>query len=202
MRCGGDVEKGLLPVNTDPLVKLHVKQSLKIVDGTVLDAIVTVAKAAWLPFQDGSVKHAWRLHVNFDFDTWCPDPYGLSLTDARNSGKSDEKNVLRRTLKADCCYVTDRWFGQFTLFNDINAVGSSYVCRVKENSAFEVVEERLLGEKDLAAGVVRDVVVKTGLSSKPKDKPDHPIRLVMIEAEPHASAAGVGARRRGRATRA
>ena len=180
----------LRPVNADPLLKEHLRQSLKIVDGTVLDSIVTVAKAAWLPFQDGSAKHAWRLHVNFDFDTWCPDPYGISLTDARNSGKSDEKNVLRAKLKGDCCYVTDRWFGQFTLFNDINAAASSYVCRVKENSTFEVVEERLLSDKDLAAGVVRDVVVKMGLSSKPKDRPDHPMRLVVIEAERHTKRGG------------
>ena len=190
----------LRPVNADPRVKQHLTQSLKLVDGTVLDAIVTVAKAAWLPFQrsrngrlpgdDGSVKHAWRLHVNFDFDTGCPDLDGIELTDARNSGKSDEKNVLRSKLKTDCCYVTDRWFGQFTLFNEINAIASSYVCRVKENSVFDVTEERLLSDEALKAGVVRDAVVTMGLSSKPGARPDHPIRIIVIEAEPHAKRGG------------
>jgi len=127
-------ELKLNPVNADPRLKDHLAgQALKIADGTVLDAIVTVAQAAWLPFQDGTVKHAWKLHVQFDFDTFLPDGAdGVELTDARNSGKSDEKNVLRKKLKKDCCYVTDRWFGQFTLFNEINAIASSYVCRVKE----------------------------------------------------------------------
>jgi len=183
----------LEPLNADGRLKGHLLgQSLKIVDATVLDAIATVAKAAWLPFQDGTAKHAWKLHVNFDFDTFCPEPDGLELTDARNSGKSDEKNVLRKKLRGDCCYVTDRWFGQFTLFNQINAIGSSYVCRVKENSAFEVVEEgeRLLSDADLAAGVVRDAVVRMGLSSKPDARPDHLIRIVVIEAEPHAKRGG------------
>jgi hypothetical protein len=184
----------LRPVNADPRVKQHLSQSLKIVDGTVLDAIVTVARAAWLPFQDGSVKHAWRLHVNFDFDAWCPDPDGVELTDARNSGKSDEKHVLRSKLKADCCYLTDRWFGQFTLFNDIHAIGSSYVCRVKENSVFTVTEERLLSDEALKAGVVRDAVVSMGRSTKPEARPDHAIRIIVIEAEPHAKRGG----RRGR----
>lgn len=181
----------LRPVNADPRVKQHVTRALKIVDGTVLDTIATVARAAWLPFQDGTAKHAWRLHVNFDFDTWCPDADdGIELTDARNSGKSDEKHVLRTKLKADCCYVTDRWFGQFTLFNQINAVASSYVCRVKENSAFGVREERLLSDEALEAGVVRDAVVTMGLSSKPAERPDHPIRIVVIEATPHAKRGG------------
>ena len=73
--------------------------------------------------------------MQFDFDAFFPDH--VELSDARNSGKSDEKNVLRKRLMKDCCYVMDRWFGQFTLFNEINAIGSSYVCRVKENSDLE-----------------------------------------------------------------
>jgi hypothetical protein len=183
----------LAPLNADGRLKAHLLgQSLKIVDATVLDAIATVAKAAWLPFQDGTAKHAWKLHVNFDFDTLCPEPDGLELTDARNTGKSDEKNVLRKKLRGDCCYVTDRWFGQFTLFNQINSIGSGYVCRVRENSAFEVVDggERLLSDADLAAGVVRDAVARMGLGSKPDARPDHLIRVVVVEAEPHAKRGG------------
>jgi hypothetical protein len=183
----------LNPVNADPRLAPHLGgHALKLVDGTVLDAIASVAAAAWIPFQNGSVKHAWKLHVNLDFDTFCPDVAadGLELTDARNSGKSDEKHVLRKRLKAGCCYVMDRWFAQFTLFNEINAIGSSYVCRAKENSAFEVTEERPLPDAALKAGVVRDAVVRMGLSSKPSDKPDHPMRVVVIEAEPHAKRGG------------
>jgi hypothetical protein len=81
--------------------------------------------------------------------------------------------------------VLDRWFGQFKLFNEINAMASSYVCRVKENSRFDVVEEKPLNEEARCAGVLRDVVVKMGLSSKPSDRPDHPIRLIVIQATPH-----------------
>ncbi len=176
------------PVNADPRLKTHLDQALVMADGTVLDAIATVAKAAWLPFQDGTSKHAWKLHVQFDFDSFLPTD--VELTDARNSGKSDEKYVLRTKLKRDCCYVTDRWFGQFTLFNDIARAGSSYVCRVKENSAFDVIEERLLSDDALKAGVVRDAIVRMGLSSKPGDQPNHPIRIVVIEAKPHEKRGG------------
>jgi hypothetical protein len=181
----------LKPVNADPRVGVHLgRQSLRIVDGTVLNAIVTVTEAAWIPFKDGSVKHAWRLHVDFDFETFVPDPDGIELTDARNSGKSDEKNVLRKKLRPDCCYVMDRWFAQFTLLNAINARASSYVCRAKENSAFEVEREGELSAAAIEAGVVRDAVVRMGISSKPGDRPDHAMRVVVIEAEPHVKRGG------------
>jgi len=178
----------LKPINADPRIKTHLNHALTLVDGTVLDAISTVAAAMWLPFQDGSTKHAWKLHVQFDFDYFIPSD--VELTDARNSGKSDEKNVLRKKLKKDCCYVTDRWYGQFTLFNDINAAESSYVCRMKENSSFDVLEERPLSGKARGAGVIRDVVVKMGLNSKPHERPDHAMRLVVIEAKPHEKRGG------------
>jgi hypothetical protein len=178
----------LKPLNADPRLASHLDHALTIVDGTVLDAIAKVSAALWLPFQDGTAKHAWKLHVQFDFDHFIPSD--VELTDARNTGKSDEKTVLRKKLKKDCCYVMDRWYGQFTLFNEINAIASSYVCRVKENSVFEVQEERRLSDEALKADVIRDAVVRMGLSSKPADKPDHAIRLVVIEAEPHAKRGG------------
>lgn len=180
----------LKPVNRDPRLASHLTQPLKIVDGTVLNAIATVAAAVWLPFQDGTTKHAWKLHVQLDFDAFVPDVDAAELTDARNTGGSDEKNVLRTRLKPGHCYVMDRWFGQFTLFNEINAIGSSYVCRVKENSTFAVTAERPLTEAARAAGVIRDAVVRMGLHSAADARPDHAIRLVVIEAEPHAKRGG------------
>jgi hypothetical protein len=172
----------LNPVGHDPRLA-DFKHILTLVDGTVLDALASVAAAWWLPFQDGTSKYAWRLHTHFDVEHYIPTD--LELTDARCSGKSDEKNVLRKKLRKDHCYILDRWYAQFTLFNQINAIGSSYVCRVKENSVFEVIEERLLSDAALAAGIVRDAVVNMGLTSKADARPDHSIRLIVIEAQEH-----------------
>lgn len=178
----------LRPLHADPRLKHYLDHTLMIADGTVLDALTKVTESFWMKFKDDSPKHAWKLHVQFEVGTLCP--VEAELTDARNSGRSDEKHVLRTSLKPGHCYVTDRWFAQFTLFNEINAIGSSYVCRAKENSVFEVIEERPLSDADLAAGIVRDATVRMGLSSKLQEKPNHPMRLVVIEAEPHEKRGG------------
>ena len=180
----------LRPLQCDPCVNEQIKQVLTIVDGTVLDALCTVAQAMWLPLMDGTRKHAWRLHAHFDVNALVP--IDVELTDARNSGASDERRVLRGKLKSDHCYVMDRGYAQFTLFNEVNRIASSYVCRIKENSVFdEVIDERLLSDQALSAGVVRDAVVRMGDStSKPAHRPDHRIRIVVIEATPHAKRGG------------
>jgi hypothetical protein len=195
LQIAGEHNASLNAVNADPRLKDHLKHPLTIVDGTVLDAITSVAAAAWLPFTDGTVKHAWKLHVQLDFDTFTPTQ--LELTDARNTGHSDEKNVLRKKLRGDCCYVMDRWYGQFTLFNEIHAKAGSYVCRVKENSVFEVVEERAVSHEAREAGVFRDAVVTMGLHSPGNARPNHPMRLVLVEAEPHAKRGGRGGKTAG-----
>ena len=185
----GDLS-ALNPVGRDPRLKdlAALGHALTAVDGTVLDSIAKATAAWWVDYQDGTSKYAWRLHTHFDVEHGLPTD--LELTDARNTGGSDEKNVLRRRLAPDHCYVTDRWFARFTLFNEVNAIGSSYVCRVKENSAFEAEEERLLSDEALKAGVVRDAVARMGLGSKPEARPDHPVRVVVIEAEPHLKRGG------------
>jgi hypothetical protein len=100
-------------------------------------------------------------------------------------GQADERSVLERNIQSDHCYVMDRGYAKFTLFNKIHASDSSYVCRLRDNSACEVLEERALSEEAKAAGVVFDGVVRLGATSKADAQPDHPIRLVLIQTTPH-----------------
>jgi hypothetical protein len=59
------------------------------------------------------------------------------------------------------CYVKRE------LFDAIVNVGSSYVTGMREDSVFEVVEERMLSEEALAANVVRDAIVRLGDAKTP-----------------------------------
>jgi hypothetical protein len=128
------------PLLHDPRLS-DLRHLLTLVDGTVLETIATVADAFWRDYRDGTPHHAWRLHTHFELQRSIP--CDVELTDAVNTGDSDEKLVLRRKLKADRCYVMDRGYAPFTLFNDIHRIGSSYVCRMKENSVYDVIEERV-----------------------------------------------------------
>ena len=77
----------------------------------------------------------------------------------------------------------DRWYAQFQLFDDIVAAGSSYACRVRDNSSFKVLEQRELSAAAQAAQIVFDAVVELG--DEPRRRPKHPVRLVMVQVTPH-----------------
>lgn len=173
----------LRPVGRPDLLR-DLPGKLTLVDATVIDTLCTVAEAMYLPLGGGRHQHAWRLHLGLDVDHHVPGHW--ELTPPKNTGKSDEKNVLRRKLQSGHTYVMDRWYAQFVLWNDIKAAGGSYVCRVRDNSLYHVLEERPLDRQAMEAGVLSDQVVQIGLSKKAGERADHPTRLICVACTPHA----------------
>lgn len=163
----------------------HVQQALTAVDGSVVKTLSSLAKAAYLRDKNGKVHCGWRFHTHFAIDRHVP--VRMEVTSALNSGKTDEKQHLRLRLERDHCYVMDRWFGEFALWNEIVAHGSSYVCRIRDNSNFDkVLEERPVSEAARKAGILRDLVIELGS----KDKPNHPVRVILIQTTPHQKTGG------------
>lgn len=175
----------LAPVGRQEMFK-GLPHVLTLVDGTALRTLRSIVEAMWLPGTDGKDihrTHAWKLHLHFDVDHHVPTQW--ELTDARGAGASDEKSVLRKRLAPDHTYVMDRGYAQFRLFNEINRIDSSYVCRVKDNSVYEEVEPRRPSREDVEAGVISDSVVRMGVASQEVNRPDHLIRLICVRSTPH-----------------
>jgi hypothetical protein len=108
----GELAKDLKPLGRDPRLA-EVKQVITLVDGSLLRALPDIAEAMWLTTRTGTRHAAWRLHAQFDLDKYVPSR--MDLTNGRNSGKSDEKNVLRQHLQPGHCYVMDRWYAGLRL---------------------------------------------------------------------------------------
>lgn len=167
----------------------HLKEVLTAVDGSVVRTLKSIAEAVFLTDKTGGSHSAWRLHTHFDIDRHVP--VRIDVTTGRNSGPNDEKDQLRAALAPDHCYVMDRWFAQYTLWNDIVGVGSSYVCRIRDNSDLDaVVQERPISAAAAAAGVLGDRVVELGVGRKAAERPNHPVRVVLVKTTPHTKRGG------------
>lgn len=160
-----------------------IQQKLTLVDGTLISALPKLMHASWLKKKTGSGKVKWRLHTHFEVDRYVPTRMDLTPD---GGGPHDERAVLERTIDPDRLYVMDRGYAKFALFNKIVATGSSYVCRLRDNSVYEVIEERPLTDADRAAGVLSDQIVRFS-NGKADARPDHPLRLLCIATSPHTS---------------
>lgn len=125
------------------------------------------------------------MHTHFEILRGVPER--IDATAAKPKGKDDEKSVLAASLEPDRCYVTDRGYAKFELFNQINAIGSSYICRARDNSTPKIICDRELTEVDMAAGVRldREVVMGAHTSNSRTIATDHPVRYIEIEVPPH-----------------
>jgi Transposase DDE domain len=173
----------LRPLPQNPRLP-DLKHALTLVDGTVLEALPRLARAACadthvLTQRDGRELHAFKLHVQLDLSTFQVS--NLKRTGACNAGELRESAVLQRSLESGRCYVGDAAFAVYGLLDDIIDKGSSFVMRIREDCAHKVISERPLTPEARAAGIIRDVLVTLGGAESMK----HQVRLITLEIEPH-----------------
>jgi hypothetical protein len=173
----------LQPLGRDPQLK-DVHHILTAVDGTLIKTLARIVEAICSKSRSsGKPKAAWRLHTHFEVDRFVP--VRIDVTGGSGKGGQDERVVLEKHLEPDRCYIMDRGYAKFALFNRIDAIDSSYVCRIRDNSAYTILEERPLDEADRAAGVVLDAIVEMGRGRSGDDRPQHRLRLVIVRTTPH-----------------
>lgn len=179
----GELAGQLQPLKRDPRLA-DLKHLLTLCDGTLLKALPSISQAMLLKRQTGSGLVKWRLHTQFELDRYVPSR--MDVTEGSGRGPADERDVLEKHLQSDRCYVIDRGYAKFLLFNAIAAIDSSYVCRIRDNSHWEVEESLPLTPEDEAAGICSDQKVRLGnTSSSNSARMDHVARVIVIKIKEH-----------------
>jgi hypothetical protein len=177
----------LQPIARDPRLQ-DVQHTLTLVDGTLMKGLPVLVQAALADPRTAKLRAKFRLHTQFDLERAVP--IRIDVTEGIGQGEADERAVLAKALESGRCYVKDRGYAKFQLFNAIVAAGSSYVCRLRDNSRYEIEEQRPLAAEDVEAGILLDAIVSLGEYQGAKDRPDHPLRLVVVKTTPHEKRAG------------
>ena len=165
----------LKPMAHDPRLD-DVGAILTVVDGTLIPAL---SKMAWALWQDE--HNAVKAHVQFEVLKGVP--VAAELTE----GNGNEKNVLAENLLPGRLYVLDRGYAMYLLMQKIIDADSSFVVRIRDDSVFDVLEERELSQDALDAGIVRDAVVHLG-GPKSGKALRQPVRIVEVACCPHLKA--------------
>ena len=165
-----------------------VGQRITAVDGTVIETVKRVAELSWTPKAEGKHLSAYRLHTHFE--VLSGKAVRIDTTPANPRGDADERAVPAKTVEADRCYILDRGYISYGLWNAIHAAGSSYVCRSSDRTLATVTHANELTEADRAASVISDEIVDLGWKTKHRTRPDHPVRLICVAVKPHESYRG------------
>ena len=92
------------------------------------------------------------MHVAFA--VLCQGPVDVTVT----AGNGSERAEWRRLVQPGGFYVVDRGYVDYSLFQELHDVPCSFICRVKDNAAYEVQEARAVARR--CARVVDDAVLR------------------------------------------
>jgi hypothetical protein len=154
---------------------------LTAVDGTLINALPKMTWALWK-----TQANAIKAHTQFDIQRYVP--VKMTITEA-NAG---ETGVLADNLESGRIYVIDRGYAGLALFQQILDNHSSFVCRVKDNTVYECLEEFKLTPDAVSAGIVFDRKVRPGCNDKTQKQLSVPVRLIAIKCTPHKKRYKIG----------
>jgi len=165
----GELASDLKPVPHSAKLD-DVKAILTIVDGTLLKALPKTVDALW----GDRNANAFKAHVQYELLKAVP--VKCQLTD----GKANEKTVLAQNLEPGRLYVLDRGYAKYKLLQQIIGAESNFACRIKDDSVFEIIEERGLDSDSLQAGIRRDMIVRLGCEPL-RDDLKQPVRVIQLK---------------------
>jgi len=133
-----------------PLAEQEALAPLTAVDGSLLPALPRMAWALWQDEQHRAAK----MHVAFA--VLRQGPVEVTVT----AGNGSERAEWRGLVQPGGFYVVDRGYVDYGLFQELHDVPCSFICRVKDNAAYEVQAARTLSPTAVQAGVVHDAVLR------------------------------------------
>jgi len=154
---------------------------LTAVDGTLIPALSKMTWAMWK-----TDRRAVKAHAQFDLQKHVP--VKITITE----GNGGEIEVLANELESGRIYVKDRGYASLALFQKILDNESSFVCRLRDNAVYDLLDEHDLTNDAKDAGVVFDRKVRLGSIAKTKEQLSVPVRLIAIKCTPHVKRAKTG----------
>lgn len=150
--------------------RFRFRNPLLTLDATVIDLCAEMF--SWAAFR--RTKGAVTLHCTLDHDGYLPTAVVIT------EGKRHEVTVARRQRFAPgTILVFDRGYLDFTWFASLSTSKVWFVTRLKDNTAYEVVETRPVPQR---GGVVSDeLIVLTSPASATKYPAELPLRRVAVE---------------------
>jgi len=148
-------------------------------DGTLWETLPKMTRELFQEPLTRRKKGVFKGHIQFDIFKHVPCKAEFSMSD------DGEAAHLMQQLQANALYVLDRGFVNYELYSKIMAAGSSFLVRIKDVCAVEVIEERPLEDDARRSGAMRDALIRLGSGVSRIDRPLRLIHAKITLPPPH-----------------
>jgi hypothetical protein len=153
-----------------PLAEHEALAPLTAVDGSLLPALPRMAWALWQDDQPRAAK------MQVAFAVLRQGPVDVTVT----AGKGSERAEGRRLVQPGGFSGVDRGYADYGLLQDVHDLPGSCLCRVQDNAAYEVQEERARSPAAAPAGVVHAYVLRRLGTAHHTRLVPQPFRVVQV----------------------
>jgi hypothetical protein len=132
------------------------------IDGTLIDAVFS---ATWADYRTNSKKA--KAHFGFNVNHSIPSHFTLT------AGKADERKEVKHLISKGQTAITDRYYHCHANFDQWQAEGIHFVCRIRENTTKTIITENPLTP---GSPVFYDAIVTLGSSKD--NSTQTPLRVI------------------------
>lgn len=149
-------------------------KSIKIVDSTLMS--VCLKLFSWAKYR--TAKGGIKAHVSLDEGTMLPDMVNIS-----EAKTSDRRGADGFRYPAQTIIVDDRGYFDTKLFKQRIDDENDFVCRIKDNTLYEVIQERELPDKEDQHILLDQEIYLTGKPAIENGMNTIPLRRVVVFIE-------------------
>lgn len=138
-----------------------IQSRLYIFDSTTITLFQEVLKGNGLAPLNGRRKGGIKVHTLIKSDQDIPCMVRFSA-----SAAADSSFLKKIDLPKGSIVVFDRGYNHYATFNSFTERGITWVTRLRQTAAFEVMEERPITDNQKEKGIIRDQIIILGKSNR------------------------------------
>ena len=149
---------------SDSRILEAIHKKVKIFDSTTISLFQDILKCVGRKPENGKSKGGIKAHTVINADEKVPNI--VWFTDAATH---DHILLSKLTLDKDTIYVFDKGYNDYSQFNRFSEGKTGFVTRLKDNAAYEQVEELEIKD-NIHAGVLKDEIITVVIPKTKKKK--------------------------------
>jgi len=150
---------------SDSRIKDVINKQIEIIDSSTISLFKDILKCVGRKPLNGKNKGGIKLHTVINVDETVPKMVWLS-----NAATHDHMLLKKLKLDSNTIYAFDKGYNDYKAFSRFTDAGTGFVTRIKDNAAYDVVEENFINDS-IHCGVEKDEIIVVTIKENNKEKP-------------------------------
>jgi IS4 transposase len=150
---------------SDSRIKDVINKQIEIIDSSTISLFKDILKCVGRNPQNGKKKGGIKLHTVINVDETVPKMVWFS-----SAATHDHMLLDKLKLDSNTIYVFDKGYNDYKAFSRFTDAKTGFVTRIKDNAAYDVVEENFITES-IHSGVEKDEIINVTIKENNKEIP-------------------------------